>query len=1232
MAALPSRGSSKAGPTPTNTQPANALLFPVDEDLLTRIRSLFLSRNGDRTPKTPNSSPQGTFQGISVPAKTFSPTRQSKIIQVQDLQKDPEATDQDKNSAHSRPRSPGYTAAQATRRVSTAYGVKNSPSSTGYQSPINARTEGQPYPRKSSLTWSGSRQPSITSPIVGVSNKVSRQGSKSTIYSKGRADEASVAVFPAVERKAVVKEAEAEAVLPSIPSTVFLPSPKVPDIPVEHGSSIPEPGKPHQERMGNLRAEFQDAKQDEETIVARDGIPDKIKSSLFPPRAASVHSGKSVETVRSDHSSVFKPSSSALEAASPIPPVFAAEWSAIKPCIPGPPVLKSLKPQKERASSAQTHTARGMQDRVPQDGQSILVEGQGLEQPKRDDNMQEGRDHSINASKLAEQKSPWPPQSPVSEGTDFTQKTMRSSLSRMVIRNPGEGANDFGDNPTSRRSSDSPSFSKLRGMSRGLDQTSPAAAPKTPPPPKTPSSSGSDSWWFQQCRRILAMEAGSPWPSVPSPQPSHGTRLMKNEATPLPHHVASSAPSDHEQDHLDDRRLSKSLNQAINGLEALLSEAIQVAEQAADEKDAVGAEVVLREAQSVRDDAFARLHFEPPASTEKGSPVQAETRLAQKHDSNLSGLWTPGRKSSLGAPALSAQLASRRPSAVPPSTTESNTTFPVANSARPRTYTVDTRDPEKGQESSYPLFRPARTRTPYPGNSPVTSRRESHLVDPFSTEDSRDTRSTSSSLSSDFSADVEDNVTVPARRSSRPHQDFVAKPNALSNGLVTPDRRPLMNSDDSSVISSFPKPLRVNEDTRHIDWHAVSDRRPSKVPPGKVLRPGHDRRKSSIARAAWWVPRGTPAGGTTRPSAFRELVDRFSISGRGGFSAAVRASNHDGLAATPIPSEDIALRRLSEVPELGSERTKEPTEIGDVDTDAAPPPQESKFSRSRFSLRDRRHVSFRGHHHRLSFRRLHRPHPIARDWSVTRKRFVASVACINTAFVGLIVGIYAGEVPRIQYQIVDLNGRVILGNVLFYIGLAISTFCAWTLPLLHGRKPYVLGSLAILLPLQLPQALAIGTPRSPYVATYLVAVLLARATSGFILGFAQVNFVTTLLDVFGPSLQSSNPHGDLVSGHGGGGMGIWLSIWSWCFLGSVGTGFFIGGGIISNLNAAWGFQLIIVLGSIILLFNILVPEVRRSPYRRTISEIRSGNGEVSERLARGEVMMDLYSTGPIWCS
>ena len=129
---------------------------------------------------------------------------------------------------------------------------------------------------------------------------------------------------------------------------------------------------------------------------------------------------------------------------------------------------------------------------------------------------------------------------------------------------------------------------------------------------------------------------------------------------------------------------------------------------------------------------------------------------------------------------------------------------------------------------------------------------------------------------------------------------------------------------------------------------------------------------------------------------------------------------------------------------------------------------------------------------------------------------------------GLIIGTYAGEVPAIQYAIADGYHYTMLRNVLFFLGLAITTALFYPLPLLHGRKPYTLAALAILLPLQFRQALAINSNRSPYIATYRIGLLLPRIFAGIVMGFDNISFVTTLLDLFGASLQSGNPHQETV--------------------------------------------------------------------------------------------------------
>ncbi|OTA91225.1 hypothetical protein M434DRAFT_44161, partial [Hypoxylon sp. CO27-5] len=258
---------------------------------------------------------------------------------------------------------------------------------------------------------------------------------------------------------------------------------------------------------------------------------------------------------------------------------------------------------------------------------------------------------------------------------------------------------------------------------------------------------------------------------------------------------------------------------------------------------------------------------------------------------------------------------------------------------------------------------------------------------------------------------------------------------------------------------------------------------------------------------------------------------------------------------------------------------------------------------------------------------------IARDWSPIRKRFVASVACISTALIGILIGIYAGIVPSIQYFIADFNHYSIIGNVGLYLGMALSSFFCWPLPLLHGRKTYIVCSLCVAMPLLFPQAITVSVPRSPYTSVWRWALLLPRAVMGFALGFANMNFHSMLTDLFGASLMCSNPHQEVVDHHDvrrhGGGLGVWLGIWTWCFIGSLGVGFLIGAVVIDSLRPSWGLYISIILIAVVLLLNVLCPEVRRSAWRRSVAEVRTGT-RVSRRVARGEIMMHRVKDGPKW--
>jgi hypothetical protein len=198
--------------------------------------------------------------------------------------------------------------------------------------------------------------------------------------------------------------------------------------------------------------------------------------------------------------------------------------------------------------------------------------------------------------------------------------------------------------------------------------------------------------------------------------------------------------------------------------------------------------------------------------------------------------------------------------------------------------------------------------------------------------------------------------------------------------------------------------------------------------------------------------------------------------------------------------------------------------------------------------------------------------------------------------------------------------------------MAISTFIFWPLPLLHGRKPYVLAATALVIPLQFPQAIVVMGFRSPSASLFRSGLLISRMLIGFILGFANINYFTTLLDLFGASLQSHYPHDEIVNEtdprRDGGGIGTWLGFWAWCSIGSIAVGFAAGASIIDGLNPQWGFYIAVVLMLVNLLINILTPETRRSASRRTTKRFLDSNEKVRKLIGRGEVKLHISTKPP----
>jgi hypothetical protein len=62
------------------------------------------------------------------------------------------------------------------------------------------------------------------------------------------------------------------------------------------------------------------------------------------------------------------------------------------------------------------------------------------------------------------------------------------------------------------------------------------------------------------------------------------------------------------------------------------------------------------------------------------------------------------------------------------------------------------------------------------------------------------------------------------------------------------------------------------------------------------------------------------------------------------------------------------------------------------------------------------------HHHTFSRHRYHRRQPIARNWTAGKKRLTAAIACLNTALLGIIVGIYVRLSSKHEFVALTFTG------------------------------------------------------------------------------------------------------------------------------------------------------------------------------------------------------------------
>lgn len=322
--------------------------------------------------------------------------------------------------------------------------------------------------------------------------------------------------------------------------------------------------------------------------------------------------------------------------------------------------------------------------------------------------------------------------------------------------------------------------------------------------------------------------------------------------------------------------------------------------------------------------------------------------------------------------------------------------------------------------------------------------------------DTSDSESDMSSLHS-RQASVETEPTILTRSAQSSRQPVIVAPYKRDGGLPAPQAAVIemsghrLSSPDDSISHTPPRLYHPQSaDSIAIDWayakkkptrraHTDSSSESNRIVP-IFLR---DLENPATVRALTHesINRVTRSGPTTHDKAAdgRERANRFSdereprklrrLEPVPTDTIPVRVSSRS-RSYDRLPDEKPRWRKghkpLTEssfyhVPESNREskrsRYEEPTE---------PDRQGNRSKRDRYSEAPipitqgyslkhprRHHISLR-EHQPFSLGRHHKRQPIAREWNTTRKRITAMIACINTAFVGLIAGIYVSLHAALQ--------------------------------------------------------------------------------------------------------------------------------------------------------------------------------------------------------------------------
>ena len=543
----------------------------------------------------------------------------------------------------------------------------------------------------------------------------------------------------------------------------------------------------------------------------------------------------------------------------------------------------------------------------------------------------------------------------------------REDSPRHTVRSPGSHRRADSCRSCDRAANlrDIPKAKTLPRRSTAVAPPEPPPPPPLPPPTRKPtlfampthllpsSSSSSPSHDHLQQRGPVA-EAPAPKASPPQP-PSHPPPAVNSQ---------------------DMRRQSQSLNRAVTGLENLMDEALNVARNAA---------------QSGRNDEVANILNSATYALRKASTVH--------------GQMNTGRMSH---PIVLSPAVSERDS-------DSDSIGPDsdASSMQSTHHSVETA-PTLLTKSAQSSQQPILAQQYKPGGRPPESRKASvenvHEHEKGVSPDRASMSRTPPRLYQPPSADsiVRDFAYARAKTARAEAARQLSKSYGAAadyygdTGESVPAQPGIRPSISAPIITN--KPLPPLPGQKH---------RPSMPPVNEIEQP-HGRRQNLAVRRVEPVPTITiPPRKTSR--SFENLPDAEEATRRR------RPKNHrshlSDLFDSPYyrqhPQQDRSLPEPDKDLQRGSSlvtdsrydpNNEKRNPVSKSTTRYSGPPT---LLQRNISLKHprRKHISLR-EGQGFSLGRYHRRQPIAREWNTHRKRIAATIACMNTVFVGLIAGIY----------------------------------------------------------------------------------------------------------------------------------------------------------------------------------------------------------------------------------